>query len=62
MNKSRKKRLALSKETIRRLVPSELHQIAAGNEFSCGGVSACDCSYEYTDTSVTSDYCTGPQR
>jgi hypothetical protein len=57
---SGRKRLTLSKETIRSLVSQELQAVVGG--VSCGGFSACDCSTDPNDTSVTSDYCTRPQR
>ena len=44
MQKQEKKRnLTLSKETIRQLIPSELHEVAAGG-LNCGGESVGDCS------------------
>jgi hypothetical protein len=57
--RTEKKRLSLSKETIRSLVSQELQGVVGG--VSCGGLSACGCSSVPTDTSVTSDYCTRPQ-
>lgn len=60
MKKKSQRKLSLSRETIRNLVPEELHQVAGG--ISCGPLSACDCSTDPGDTSVTSAYCTKPQR
>jgi hypothetical protein len=57
--RTERKRLSLSKETIRSLVSQELQGVVGG--VSCGGVSACDCSSVATDTSVQSSYCTKPQ-
>jgi len=60
MNKTKKK-LTLSKETIRQLIPRELHEIVGG-AFSCGGVSACDCSGDGETGNQGSLTCTRPQK
>lgn len=55
-----KKRLSLSRETIRHLVPNELQQVAGGYtqacEETCGMVTACDCTTGDTDPFLT-DFC-----
>lgn len=60
MNKQiqKSKRLALAKESLRKLVAEDIKQVGGG--FSCGALSACDCSGGGT-TNGQSIYCTRPQ-
>ena len=57
MNKKSKK-LTIAKESIRNLIANDLQQVGGG--FSCGALSACDCSGPGT-TNTQTDYCTRPQ-
>ena len=57
MNKKSKK-LTISKESIRNLIAGDLQQVGGG--FSCGALSACDCSTSGT-TNTETIYCTKPQ-
>lgn len=60
MNKQalKSKRLVLAKESLRNLVAEDLKPVGGG--FSCGALSACDCSGAGT-TNTESVYCTRPQ-
>lgn len=55
--RSNSRKLLLSKETVRTLVPSDMNFVAGGwcRKISFGVGSACDCSGSATDTGTCTD-------